>query len=293
MVADKTEKTKVRWKRHLDEWKAGLPAERLAEDEKRLKDIFALAAQVPLLAEALDWAQKHDIQFIIDRTGDPGGYYIVGTGVVALAQNRYWNNSAVNTLVHEIRHAWQDYHQMIPTVGSSFQQYYTNISFIEADAMAHGNLAEEQYRASQRQQTLLINQDQHLSASFMAWYTHTSRLKLYGEKAAEEFGSRLSVPGVTAPDHHLEYDPYACKPVPQVTGLDISSAEDLCRLGKGFNGGNYFPAIARDFLQKKVLSSSLALSFYGAANDNQRKLVTEIRKKQIRLKLEKGSDILI
>ena len=67
----------------------------------------------------------------------------------------------------------------------------------------------------------------------------------------------------------------------------------LNRLGRKFNGGNYFPPESRDFFQKKALHSSLALSFYGAANDNHRELVAAVRKKQLQLKLKKSGAALI
>ena len=51
----------------LKKFKAGLSALRKRRDTRDLKKAFALADKSPAFREALEWAQAHGIEFIIDR----------------------------------------------------------------------------------------------------------------------------------------------------------------------------------------------------------------------------------
>jgi hypothetical protein len=272
------------WNRFdFDSWQEQLPAARRDEDQKSLAGIFNRAADVPALREALDWARAHDIRFFIDHTTRAGGYYTVGTGVVAIARTSLADPAfAAAAAVHEIRHAWQDYYGMIPTSGETLAGYFTRLSAIEADATAHEKLAEKQYRAWARAEAARKNLDAvpqlvvdekrrpallkayrswdekarkeleavrrpaaaaELWESFKGWYR--SRAGLYGSNARRHLGKRLGIPGVQAPDFQGEYQPYENLPFPLAQGLDVADEQQLRRLGKGFRGGNYFDAADR------------------------------------------------
>ena len=112
MAVEETYKPETHWDQTaFDELKATWSPERIAEDEKALQEIFALAADVPLLAEALEWARSHGVKFFIDRTATGiEGYYKPGTGVVGITARGLANpGEAIESIVHEVRHAWQQY----------------------------------------------------------------------------------------------------------------------------------------------------------------------------------------
>src|SRR5689334_22308940 len=94
----------VQWKRdNLESWRASHPQERQQEDRQQLAELFNYAAEVPVLKDALDWARDHDIEFIMDETTSAGGYYHMGTGVVALSKRFFGDKHyIIGALVHEI-----------------------------------------------------------------------------------------------------------------------------------------------------------------------------------------------
>ena len=79
---------KTGWnKAGLEKFRAGQSAERIARDKKQLSRMFSLAAKSPELADALEWAESHGVEIIVDRTSSSvGGYYWAGSGVVALGE---------------------------------------------------------------------------------------------------------------------------------------------------------------------------------------------------------------
>jgi predicted peroxiredoxin len=80
MFVKKAHKPKIHWDQTaFKKLKATWSPERIDEDNETLDKIFALAADCPLLAEALDWAKEHGIKFFVDRTAVKlGGYYAQG-----------------------------------------------------------------------------------------------------------------------------------------------------------------------------------------------------------------------
>jgi hypothetical protein len=303
----------ARWDRgNLAEWRAGLSPQRRAADRKKLARIFNLAAQVPELRDALEWAKDHGIEFIVDRKAKAGGYYTVGTGVVAIVNNSFKDISfAAGVMVHEIRHAWQDWYGMIPTTGKSFTDYFMRLSVIEADAMAHGLLTERQHGYSRyrdhweksppsprRDRELAWNErrlhdnvgaNQYLWSDFTWWYSQHANY--YGDNAIKLFGSKLGVPGVQKPDLQQEYDPYKDRRVPKVPGIDVTRYEELRRLGKGFKCGNYFNNASRDLLDRQILVPGSAAAMY--AGNRPVALANEIRKRELLLKRHKGKAELL
>src|SRR3990172_284537 len=88
MGANDVQKIKARWNQSgFRAFKRQLSPLRIKEDQNCLKEVFNQAAQVPILKEALVWAEEHHIKFFIDRTCvNVGGYYTPGSGVVAIAE---------------------------------------------------------------------------------------------------------------------------------------------------------------------------------------------------------------
>ncbi len=130
---------------HLAQWKKGMSAARVTQDRKLLRQLMRDAKRSPTAQSALNWAKAHGIKFIVDHTTNAGGYYCTSTGVVALsaaALDRTWDPYyGVEVLVHEIRHAWQDHHGIIPSVDNYRTADLARISILQAlylaDEFAH------------------------------------------------------------------------------------------------------------------------------------------------------------
>src|SRR5690606_16166180 len=132
------------------------PARR-KKDKARIRDIRRLMAKSPLGKELLKWADANNIRIEMDHQTQAGGYYYQGYKIVALSA-RSSNEDLTGTLAHEIRHAWQDSHGMIPSLSDNLAQlqtpedYITQIKFIEADAFAVGETVRRSVSAKRRQE---------------------------------------------------------------------------------------------------------------------------------------------
>jgi hypothetical protein len=296
-----------RWNQSgFEKLKASWSPERIAEDKKLLERIFAMAAECPVLAEALDWAHQHEMQFFVDRQAvNVGGYYNLGTGVLALVPSSLMSDArAVEVLVHEIRHAWQDYNGLLtwddetPHQGN-FNDFFINNALIEADATAFGSLAAaqlsmtrlEKRKANQPlkkwEQELLsgqqaANEKVVLGKGFLGWFTGKWRPQFYGDYASKFYGKKWGLYDGSLPPRNLEFD---VEP-PSREGMNVHDIRDVLRLGVNFSGTkNYLAALPPDILPRKILSPSLANNFWRAANARQEKLTTELRKACLKKKL--------
>lgn len=256
----------------FETFRSGLPQRRLAADESRLNDLFNYAASVPELKRALCWAKAHGVRFMVDHSTNANGYYSFGTGVVAIAERltaapRHY--TAVGTLVHEIRHAWQDYHGMLPTADTEFTASFIRTGLMEADASAHGDLARDQFRVRQAGQHVgssagdLADEEAALWKRFHDWYRSANPL-CYGTQVMAFAAQRLGIKAAAPQDFGQEFRPKDCfKPGP---GIEYTRDEQLRRLGKGFDGGNYFNRADRHELYAEILSPGLAMQFFGHAS---------------------------
>lgn len=295
------------WARDLDTFYAGIGARRRARDDRNLALLFREAAHVPVMRAALDWARTHDVKFIVDHTTDAGGYYIAGSGVVAISHRRFNDraglSNAVGTLVHEIRHAWQDYYRMIPTgTAMTFSDYMIRTALIEADADAHGNLARKQHDAHGLE-TLLKRlpdddsvyvrgmkrhladaRDAHtnpavfLREAFIDWF-EGGLGRFYGRDAAGIFAKAHALPYPPPEDFKIEFK----QDEPSRTGIACAGVRDVAPLGRLFGGGDYIagaPAGFRDHLVRTALSRDMALRFYEASS-RQSRIASHVRKHEL------------
>ena len=305
-----------KWDRgNLAEWLASHSEARKAADAKLLAGIFNLAASVPQLKEALDWAKAHDIEFIVDRTVKANGYYRARTGIVALSANVLKDPAtAVGTVTHEIRHAWQDWYGMLSHPVERFANYFYRIVLIEADAEAFGARARQQY-ALRRQQAeysqglfklfprkkridkiekqieAIQKSPDFLWQAFLGWF-HRGRAAVYGTEAVKNLASALGVPGVKKQDLNPEFKPFGGRELPERPVVDFMQDDQLRRLGKGFSGQNYFNGAARREDLRSIFRPAMAERFYNRKNTPP-KLMVEIRKRVLRQQLEKtGAPVL-
>jgi hypothetical protein len=299
------QKTKVHWDQSAFEaLKATWSPERVAEDEKRLREIFNLAAEVPLLKEALDWANTHGIKFFIDRSGsrkDLAGYYKTGTGALGILEDALQDREYVTgTIVHEIRHAWQEYCGLAGGTGTSnnFTQTLIGQCLIEADAYAFGERARDEYRAAQLRkigqpvpvalQSALAKKKADLGEKFLSWFSNSYRLGYYGRNVCRAFDRIYKITSANNPGNSdppksgLEFSG-GFRPIGE--RINSENAKDIFRLGQGFSRTeNYLSSLPTETLSKKVLSPSLAMTFYGAADAQDRALATKLREATLRIK---------
>jgi len=302
MAASEKYKPKTNWNQTaFEKLKATWSPERIAEDEKTLQNIFALAADCPLLTEALEWAQQHDIKFFIDRNAvNCGAYYTLSTGVMALTAKTATDldvTLAVGSVVHEIRHAWQDYYGLVgcdtEPFSGDYRRSFINTALIEADALAYGLRAKDQYRAALAKkrgwpvpsaiQKTLPDENADLGRKFLTWFSNrNSHTQFYGEKLSKFFGRKWDVYEGAQPERRNELSLTKL----QLDGINIDNIQDVLRLGVNFSGTkNYLAAMQPDILPKRILRPWLAGTFWGTANSNQRKLTAAIRKASLKKKL--------
>ncbi len=304
MDANKIHKPETHWDQTaFEEMRATWSPERMAEDEKTLKEIFALAAACPLLAEALDWAKQHDVKFFVDRTVvSSRGYYTNGTGVLGIAEKIAADpEKAAKTVVHEIRHAWQNYNGLSRASTSGFSEHFIMQALIEADAKAFGMRAGDQIKAAllKKQgepvpadlQKSLADENADLGRKFLIWFGPSGWTETYGDSSSKRYGQRYDLFPVdnTKPDKGLPERRYEFTPK-NITFrrkyINVNDMQDVLRLGVNFSGTkNYLAALQPDILPKQILRPSLADTFWGAANDDQKKLTGEIRKAYLKKKL--------
>lgn len=323
------------WRRgNLTRWRKSHDTTRRDWDARLLKGLLEAAAQSPTAVKALAWARAQDIEFIVDHSVRAGGYYHPGTGVVAVAagaliradeEGYSWRN-AVGVLVHEIRHAWQDYHGLIYCPGgklakaSPLGRDLAVEGLFEADAEAHAAMVRCEYDAAYGRERLAMleaAQDiapmpgrEHMIATYrraldsdtatladpreclwqamLEWYDPFGFNKAYGEARRDLYASALGLGGA-APDHGFEYlPPRGIAPAP---APDFFRREVLEKLGRSFAGVNYLAGRApRDVLLRRLLSPARA-EMYFAEEDADRQApnrqTQDIRRAQLRLKVKR------
>jgi hypothetical protein len=293
----------------LDEWRARHSDMRRQDDAKLLSRMFNIAAKVPQAKEALDWARGHGIEFIVDRTTTrANGYYGLHAGVVAVTADALKDPAqAVETLTHEIRHAWQDWHGLLNRKPGRFAEFFPVVALTEADADAFGKRAARQYYQVKKYESwarwkrvlplkrYLGKLEKQISDSqkdpenlwkgFLNWF-HRGRGFTYGSRTMEWLAKELGVPGATLSPNGHEFYAFADRDAPERDAPDYRQDEVRLRLGRGFSGRrNYFNTKAHRRTLEGVLDPENCERFY---SDRKRpKLMDDIRKCAARLKLQK------
>ncbi len=285
----------------LRKFREGQDDARKAQDAAQLSRVFNLAAQSKSLKEALDWAAANDIDIVIDRTSrNVGGYYMNGTGVVALSAPAFWSDSRLaGVVVHEIRHAWQDKQKLISTAEYRLDHYIIKNALIEADATAHQRLAEQEVRLSENAGLIerlaakgnntaamqqrheaeaqkIADRDAYLLAQFRGWYA-SGLPYVYGRAATQRFARQHGMSEVKPPDWNLEMPMIT---VPTATGIDFLHRRSLRKLGAGYNCGNYFKSADLKQVKAEQLTPARARVFFNSAAFDDRKLVKEVVKRE-------------
>jgi hypothetical protein len=273
---------------------------RRMRDKGKLQDVFNAAAQSPTLAQALGWAEKNGVQFFIDeKARNCRGYYTIGAGAVALADNPerpLTLAEKAGVIVHEVRHAWQDARQLIATFFDDFSTSYRQMALYEADAMAWQSLATCEIHEAQEESALPRDaawQEGYRRRLFRAWYEDRWKAAYYGDRAAHALGFALKVPGATDPNQTdaLEFSPLARDPR-HIHGIRLDERYSIMKLGADFNGqGNYLDTPdMRQFLTTTALSHPLAMRFFDAAQERQQPFAKKVQRacRTQKRRMEKG-----
>lgn len=289
--------TRGRWRRDsLQAFRDSQKGERILDDGLALLRIFDEMEKSPTAKAALAWARQNRIEFIVDHTIDIGaGYYHPGTGVVALAARHATKDDlgrSLGMIVHEIRHAWQDYHGLLPmdaaTETNSLARHLVVEALCESDAEAHAALARAEYDLFQTEARLVMLRDLQkrdfnddrarlidtferaadtgraardnaaafLWESVLEWYDPWGMSDAYGAYRRMATAAALQM-GDAVPAPAFEYSE------PAATGASPADAlqgrHQLETLGRSFAGVNYITAAAdRDLMARQHLAPSVA-----------------------------------
>lgn len=272
---------------------------RRADEKRLLRQIMRQAKASPVAQAALAWAKAHKIKFIVDYDTTAGGYYTRQSGVVAIsyaaAEGWRGRHYAVEVLVHEIRHAWQDHHRLLPHIhnyqGADLARVTIQQALYEADAYAHGKLAAAQCEGE------VGSPLNYLRHHFRNWYAG-SMADLYVSHQRQYQGASLRIGTCKMPDYQTEFKAGGHLTEARA-GFDPWRREDIEKMGKSFAGFNYLSNWKNDQLWKRILSPSSAVrQFADAARAGRANKVAEaVRVQQLRqkvwqaaaLKLRQGS----
>lgn len=232
-----------------------------ARDEALLCDLCALAQNSPTAMRALHWALINDIHVsLAPRESNALGTYSTSDNYVRLNLGRGPLDAdvllvALGTLVHEIRHAWQDAHGLLPHISSSQMRYgrldyaLAQNALIEADAHTYGMTAVAEVTLGRREAEQL-GQDLRLEGMqgfFRDWFA--TRAQSYGDKMREQHAAsfvRNDAGALGAP-----------------TGINPYCRAELLRLGRDFSGNaNYIAGINPDHFTKFYLAPTEILRDY-------------------------------
>lgn len=240
------------------------PARR-KKDKARIRDIRRLMAKSPLGKELLKWADANNIRIEMDHQTQAGGYYYQGYKIVALSA-RNSNEDLTGTLAHEIRHAWQDSHGMIPSLSDNLAQlqtpedYITQIKFIEADAFAIGETVRRSVSAKRRQEMKeewalqfsdMIDQmtfsaavkdeetPELLAQRFTQFFNDSWRRDFYEDRCLKVYAKNIGVPDIKIPCGAGEYYNEKTKTAIHQDGLDLHNPQQIHLLGELPGKRNY------------------------------------------------------
>ncbi len=247
---------------------AALTAEQLAKRlaaadhmVEQLTHVCAYAMQSRTAARALAWAAAHEVKIAFACLPvHVSGIYSVITGQVKLShgygKDGYVSNSAVESLTHEIRHAWQDKRGLLPHFHEhklrfgKLETTQAQLALCEADAAAVGGMAwrevawrdehpPENYYSDSRRQVM--------RDLFMGWFDEEAAM--YGEQTRRihEFGITLHGPAAPMPER----------------GVNPYDRAHVLELGRDFCGNNnYLVGLDADLLTKRLANTRDILRDY-------------------------------
>ncbi len=259
---------------------AGFSVQRLAADQTEIDRVLIRAERSPMAQRALAWAQAHDIGVILDRqVQGAGAYYLHGAGVLGLSVPTLGsaNFYDVVALVHEIRHAWQDHHGLLPSWTQDRFMAQGNVvtsivqnALLEADAHAHDRAVMQECVTGTPASTT------DLRAAFVGW--HQAKGAFYTRLERDKHGAVLDVGGCLYPDFKIEVLPQ--ETAGRILGVQAERAEDIVRLGKSFDGRNYLAGWYGDAVARHLHAPDRVMRAFNATAARDA-VIEGVLKKQI------------
>lgn len=274
------------------------PPMRRKKDAQKIRKVRSLMMKSPLGKELLKWADDHGIRIVIDRQTQAGGYYYPGYKIVALNGNLD-NLTLTGTLAHEIRHAWQDSHGMIPSLTKDWHRlqsagdYIAQIKLIEADAFAVGEAVKRsvsdkcyyerreewalQFPEKAAEQNMFtadpVNREDslRLARNFRSFFVNAWRRDFYEDRCLKTYARHIGVADIKIPCGTGEYFDENTKSTRHQDGIDLYNPEQLRLLGDLLGRGNYM-----DHLSPEKIGG----------DDYYRRIATISRKRQKNLRQE-------
>jgi len=251
---------------NVDDVLAAQEPARRKKDKARILEIRRLMAKSSLGKELLKWADENDIRIEMDHQTQAGGYYYPGYKIVALNATSD-NLTLVGTLAHEIRHAWQDSHGMIPSLTKDWDSlqsvgdYITQIKFIEADAFAVGETVRRTVAAKRDQERreewemqfsekgidpLSFSasiQDKETPELLAKWFTQFFndpwRRDFYEDRCLKTYAKHIGIADIKIPCGSGEYFDENTKTAIDQKGLNLRDPQKIHLLGDMLGKGNY------------------------------------------------------
>ena len=287
------------WHRpQYDTWQHSRSDEERALEQQQLQNLFSKAERSPTAMAALAWARAHDVVFAIidDPESKFAGYMLPGCGVVVIDArniNGKWGALYdVGTLVHEIRHVWQDYYGLLThldgtaTARLGLRQNLLREALYEADADAHGRLARREMLGG----TLSDDKKRKLMRGyFLAWPQRRSAG--YVARALSRHARIWKLEPLTTDDKAAQARAVAperpkLKPISPMdggrAGIDPDRREEIEKLGRSFTCGNYLSGFDARSLPRLFTDVGAKLARHLAERPKDAAMVTAVRKREMK-----------
>lgn len=235
----------------------GLNAAGSDENKAWFAEVLQEAQHSPTARAALAWAEAHDVNIMLLDTGGQGmsARYFSHLGQISLYRDSIYSvEIAVHVLVHEIRHAWQDHHGLLPSrlENIPFYEGMTTTALYEADAYALQCLVQDEVYA----EGPVADAQAKLEGYFKDWF---------------EYGAAVYHADVIK--RREQPNSFSGKVWRKVMPVDSAKTPNAMqwsayieKLGRGFAGGNYImqSRSLRDYIEKHVLPRHRAVKGYNA-----------------------------
>lgn len=220
--------------------------------------VLDCAKKSPTAQQALWWAAAHGLDLRVVRSlKNAFGEYAYDGNINLLYRPHERLERVVDTLVHEIRHAWQDHYGLLQSDDGKpllLSDKLTMQALYEADALAMGRLARKECI------TGVVNVDAFLEGNFRRWFEgyaqgyHKVKVKHHLKVTRVPLRERLRAAfGGAAPKTPKAY-------------AVVNWQDYLHKLGRKFDGNNYMSQSQdlRDFIAITVLPRGQGLKQYAS-----------------------------
>lgn len=288
------------WHRpQYDTWQHRRSDEERALEQQQLQNLFSKAERSSTAMAALAWARAHDVVFAVidDPESKFAGYMLPGCGVVVIDArniNGKWGALYdVGTLVHEIRHVWQDYYGLLThldgkaTARLGLRQNLLREALYEADADAHGRLARREMLGA----APLSDEKKRklMRGYFLAWPHRRSAgyVARTLSRHARIWKLEPPKPDVTSTSADAGAPQrQKLRPINPMdggrVGIDPDRREEIEKLGRSFTCGNYLSGFDARSLPRLFTDVGAKLARHLAERPKDAEMVTAVRKREMK-----------